>query len=128
MLRTTALVCLGLIFAAPLAAQSLRVEGRITVSAVQGGFAVNGGGGIRARGMWCAASRYATRVLGAGQTQRIYVANGSNLNIGQFTMDPRGLTPSSAIFLSKSIRTPGANLSVAHSQEFCIDFRTRDGW
>ena len=128
----TALVSLTLAaaLAAPAAAQSLRVEQRVNVSATANGFAVQNGGGLGARGMWCGASTYATKVLGASGTDRIYVSKGRGRGLGargpvEFTLNPAGLTPQPATILGASINQPGANLSVAHAGQFCIDFRIR---
>ena len=49
---------LAAILASPLAAQTFRAEGGITVTPVPGGFSVPDGGGMGARGMWCAAADY----------------------------------------------------------------------
>ena len=123
MLRIASTICLGLALASPAAAQSLKVEGRIPVTASPGGFTVQGGGGRGARGMWCAAAVYASKVLGAAHNQRVYVAKGSNINVGRFTLNSAGLTPQTASILGTSVGTPGANLSVTHAESFCSDFR-----
>ncbi|MGB3247399.1 MAG: hypothetical protein WBB25_22930 [Sulfitobacter sp.] len=117
--------------ATSLAAQTLRVEGRINVSPVAGGFLVEDGGGNGARGMWCAASEYARRVLGASGTQRIYVTGpltSSNRRAPvRFSLDPGGTTPSRVTILGVSIYTAGASLSVDHAIGFCADFRLSHG-
>lgn len=121
---------LAMALAAPVAAQTIRVEQRVNVTGTANGFAVENGGGIGARGMWCGAATYARKVLGAPGTTRIYVSKGRGRGLGargpvEFTLDPAGLTPRSATILGASINQPGANLSVAHAGQFCIDFRVR---
>ena len=127
-----ALVSLAVIgaLAVPAAAQTLRVERAVNVTGVANGFAVENGGGLGARGMWCGAATYARKVLGASDSTRIYVAQGRGSGLGArgpvvFTTDATGLTPRPATILGASINQPGANLSVAHAGGFCIDFRIR---
>ncbi|MBD3662521.1 hypothetical protein [Sulfitobacter aestuariivivens] len=118
------------LLAAPLSAQSLRVENRINVSAVAGGFSVATGGGFGARGMWCGAGEYAARVQGASGTTRVYVAQprtSANRDAVVFTTDPAGLTPVRVFSVGASIRDAGANLSVDHARSFCHDFRLSSG-
>lgn len=121
------LTALGLaaFLALPATAQSYRAQGDITVTPVPGGFRVADGGGMGARGMWCAAADYAQRVSGGAATTRIYVADETRRGPVTFTLDPAGLTPSSVLILGNSIRRAGANLSLAHALSFCADFRLR---
>ncbi|WP_370400860.1 hypothetical protein [Sulfitobacter sp. JB4-11] len=130
MLRYLGFVGLGLALAAPVSAQTFRAENGVNVTPVAGGFAVASGNGFWARGMWCAAADYARDVLGAGGTQRLYVAQpqprGSRTPV-VFSLDPAGLTPSRVTILGASIRTAGANLSVDHAQGFCADHKLLSG-
>ena len=112
---------------APATAQSLRVENRVTVSAVPGGFSVPDGGGMGARGMWCAAGEYAARRAGAAETARVYVAvprgRGFDRAPVVFTLDPAGLVPRPVLILGTSLTRAGSSLSVAHARSLCADFR-----
>lgn len=112
-------------FAAPLAAQYYGIDSRIRVTPVEGGFLVADGGAFGARSTWCAAARYARRELGAGGHTRIYVKEPRSRAAGGtvFTLNPAGLTPTSALVVGQSIRQPGANLSVDHASLFCADQR-----
>ncbi|WP_299874163.1 hypothetical protein [uncultured Sulfitobacter sp.] len=130
MIKHLSTLALALALATPAAAQTFRAENRVDVTPVANGFAIADGNGQWARGMWCAAADYARDVLGAGGTQRIYVAKSKGRGAGNpviFTLDPTGLTPSSVTFLSSSIKTPGANLSVDQANVYCADFRLRNG-
>ena len=117
--------------AAPLSAQGYRAENRIHVNPLAGNvFEVIEGRGYGARGMWCAAADYAKDVLRAPGTSRLYVHTARGPSITQpgrkaaaFTLDPTGLTPSGAMIVTISVRTPGANLSVDHAYSFCADAR-----
>ncbi|NNE53405.1 MAG: hypothetical protein HKN30_13520 [Sulfitobacter sp.] len=111
--------------ATPLAAQTFRAEGGITVTPVPGGFSVPDGGGMGARGMWCAAADYAIRRLGAVGIERLYVAQpySGRRSPVVFTLDPADLEPSRVLIPGFTIRRAGANLSVGHAMSFCADFR-----
>lgn len=79
-----------------------------------------------ARGMWCGAADYALRVKGARGPERIYVKEpltAGNNGYTVFTFDPTGLEPSRPSVLSKTVETPGANLSVQRAFAFCIQLR-----
>ncbi len=129
--RMAAAAAFALSLAAPASAQTFRAENRVYVNPLpSGAFEVIEGGGYGARGLWCAAADYATDVLGASGITRLYVQQARGNSITQpgrkgvvFGLDPAGAVPSSALVLGNSIRTPGANLSVAHAQQFCADFR-----
>ncbi|MDF1726999.1 MAG: hypothetical protein P1U53_04525 [Sulfitobacter sp.] len=120
------LIALASVLAAPLSAQVYRAPGKIDVTPVPGGFAVEDGGGMGARGVWCAAADYAARELGVAGTTRLYVANDSAPRVRApvvFTLDPGGMTTSRVFIVGGSIRRAGANLSVDHALSFCADFR-----
>lgn len=130
MIRHLNFLVLACLLAAPLSAQTFRAENRVEVTPVSGGFAVRDGAGFGARGMWCAAADYARDVLGARGTQRIYIAE--ERARGQrgpvvFTLDSKGLIPSSVTIVGNSIRTAGSNLSVDHAQTFCADSKLSRG-
>lgn len=120
----------GAVIAALMATQAnaatFRAENGVIVVPVPNGFSVTGDAGLGARGMWCAAADYARSREGAGNGQRLYVAEGRTPRQGQrspvtFTLDPTGLTPSSITILGTSLTRPGANLSVGHAYGFCAD-------
>ena len=117
---------MALVLDVPASALTFRAENRVTVTAAAGGSDVTNGGGLGARGMWCAAADYARDVLGAWGTQRIYVARDRASGEGgpvRFTLDPSGLAPVAVLIVGVSIRRAGANLSVDHAQSFCADAR-----
>lgn len=121
-------VCLAACLAGPVAAQEFRAENRVTVTPVSGGFAISNGNGYGARGMWCAAADFARDRLGAQGTDRVYIRDARSPGIGQrapvvFTLSSAGLQPSGVLSVGASLRTPGANLSVDHAQQFCADAR-----
>ena len=79
-----------------------------------------------ARGMWCGAADYATRVKGARGTDRIYVKEPLTRRTGGFTIftfSPDGLTPVRPQSMSKTVYVPGANMSVQRAFSFCIQLR-----
>lgn len=128
MYRTLTAALAALTLAAPAGAAPFRAENRVSVTAAPGGFLVHGGGGQGARGMWCAAADYAREVLGAPQTQRVYVAQDSPRGLGLrqpvlFTLDPSGLTPSRFLIVGGSVGRAGANLLIGHAYSFCADHR-----
>ena len=117
----------ALVLATPLAAQSYRAEGRVAVTPTAGGFSIQSGAGMGARGMWCGAASYALNRLGASGSQRIYVVEprtsaNRRAPVG-FSLSPQGTTPSTVSILGSSIRTAGASLSVNHAIGFCADFK-----
>lgn len=124
-------ICFSLIaatlLAAPLAAETYRAQGRVDVTPVQGGFAIQNGNGMGARGMWCGAADYAHRVLGASGTQRIYVVGPRTSQNRRapviFSLNPQGTTPVRASILGRSTSTAGSSLSVDHAISFCADFK-----
>lgn len=114
--------------AAPAAAQSYIATGGVQIQSSGGVFSVRNGRGQGARGMWCGAAEYASRVLGASGTQRLYVTNprtSGRSSVG-FSLSPRGTSPKSVSILGRSVREAGSNLSVAHAIQFCNDFVTRN--
>jgi hypothetical protein len=119
----------AIVLATPLAAQTYRAEGRVTVTPTAQGFSIQNGGGMGTRGMWCGAAKYARDRLGASGTQRIYVtqprtAANRRAPVG-FSLRPRGTTPGTVLILGRSIFTSGASLSVNHAIGFCADFKLR---
>lgn len=116
--------------AMPAAAQSFEAENKLTVNPVQGGFEVIESGSFGARSIWCAASDYAQDVLGAPGTTRLYVLSPRGAAQTQpgrigvtFTTDASAVSPAATLIVSTGLRTPGANLSVDHSYQFCYDRR-----
>lgn len=128
MLRLFSACALTAALAAPLGAQTFHAKNGVTATPDAGVFSVANGGGLGARGMWCAAADYARDVLGANGSQRIYVAEDrarGQRGPVRFTLDATGLTPSRVSIIGASIRTAGANLSVGHAISFCADFKLR---
>jgi hypothetical protein len=121
MLYKSTLFALGLAMAAPLAAQDFTAVNRIAVTGNAQQIVVTEDGDFGARSTWCAAADFARRGLGRAGTDRLYVAEGNRNPPFAFTLDPAGLTPTSASVLGASLRTPGANLSVDHAASFCAD-------
>ncbi|WP_299411774.1 hypothetical protein [uncultured Sulfitobacter sp.] len=114
------------VMAGPAQAATFKAENGVRVVPVSGGFSVTGDAGLGARGMWCAAADYARSRAGAGNAQRLYIAQGRTPGIGQrgaivFTLNAAGLTPSSVTILGASLKKAGANLSVGHAYGFCAD-------
>lgn len=127
-LLITAACAIGV--AVPASAQSFTAENRLTVNAVPGGFEVIEGGSFGARDVWCAASDYAQDVLGTSGTTRLYVLTPRGPAQTQpgrtgvtFTTDASAVTPAQTLVVSTALRTPGSNLSVDHSYQFCYDRR-----
>ncbi|MEL7099220.1 MAG: hypothetical protein AAGM84_10370 [Pseudomonadota bacterium] len=130
MFRPLALAALTAAFALPASAQSFQAENDLTVNAVPGGFEVIESGSFGARSIWCAASDYAQDVLGVAGTSRLYVLSprgAAQTAPGRkgvtFTTDASAVSPVQTLVLGSSIRTPGSNLSVDHSYQFCYDRR-----
>lgn len=112
----------ALMAAAPLAAQTFTAQNGVIVVPVADGFSVQDGGGLGARGMWCAAADYARRVEGARAPQRIYVAQGrKGRGAVTFTLDAghNAVTPITIVGLT--VRNTGANIGVGHAIGFCAD-------
>ena len=117
-------------------AQAFTAMNGLSVNPVPGGFEVLTGGGAGPRDIWCAAAHYATRVQGAGATNRIYILHGygpSQTARGYrsvaFTLQGSGGSrPGSNGNYSVSIRTPGFNLNAAHAGSFCADVFEPDPW
>jgi hypothetical protein len=126
MKKLCAVALLTFCTALPASGQTYRAEGRIDVTPVPGGFRVPNGGGMGARGMWCAAADYARRFAGARGVDRIYVAQNSSRGPVTFTLDPTGLTPSRFLVVGGSVRRAGNTLSVDHAIGFCADFKLRN--
>tara|TARA_R110002094_G_scaffold1131_1_gene5701 strand:+ start:7256 stop:7669 length:414 start_codon:yes stop_codon:yes gene_type:complete len=126
-----AALCAILPFAA--AAQAFRAENRLTVVPLNANdFEVIEGLGAGPRGIWCAASDFATSRLGRPGTSRIYLKTprSPSLNMAGrkgvvFTTDPArlGVEPSRSYFLS--VRKVGLSLPVAHAYLFCSDYLER---
>lgn len=120
----------ALLAAGPAVAQTFKAENGVLVDPVANGFAVSGDAGIGAPGVWCGAADYARKHEGVRGNQRLYVAEGRKAGRGQpvvFTLDPAGLTPSTATILGSSLSRAGANLSVGHAYSFCADSRLSSG-
>lgn len=124
MTRTMALLTAAALLATPLAAQSFRAENRVIVTPTSTGFTVPDGAGHGDRGIWCAAADYASRVLGARGTQRVYVAEDrTSRQPAAFTLDSAGLTPRRVFIVGGSARRAGSSLTVDHAMLFCADAR-----
>lgn len=95
------------------------------VSSGGSSFVVQGQGGWGAQGAWCAASDYARQVLGASNTQRIFVDNQPRLpkRHTKFTLSQNGLKRTSVLSLSATLNTPGTSVSVGGGHQYCIDIR-----
>ncbi|NRB01985.1 MAG: hypothetical protein HRU30_01845 [Rhodobacteraceae bacterium] len=113
-------------------AQAYRTVYNQTVNPVAGGkFEAIEDSFFGNRGVWCAASEYALRELGVSSTTRIYVQSpigrsvtGSNRRGVVFGLKPpAGVSPVQVVSTGAALKTPGANLSVSHAQQFCLDYR-----
>lgn len=112
----------------PLSAQAFTAKNRHNVAAIDAAvFEVVGRPGSGARDFWCAAGEYAHRSLRARSNARIYLVSGRQNSASQpgrtavrFTLSPEaaGITPISPQ-LVLNVTTPGDNLSVAASREYC---------
>lgn len=116
----------GLVALALLAAPAMGQDLQITPA--PGGFFVENDREHGARGMWCAAGKYARKTGATAPGQRIYVAEARRPGLGQrgpvkFTFDPRGLTPRSVFLLGASFRQAGTSMSVQHAQSLCHALR-----
>lgn len=125
MMKHAAFISLVALMATPVSAKSFKAVNRVKVTPVAGGFSVPSGGEQGARGMWCAASDYARRAVGASGTSRLYVAQpqarGSSRAPVVFSLSASGLTPKRVRIVGSSIRQAGASLSVNHAYAFCAD-------
>ena len=111
-------------------ANTYRADNRVVVTETGAGtFSLPSTGKYGARGAWCAAAEYATDVLGASGTTRLYVLEPAVTNSGPvgFGLDPRGTTPVAVLGTTAALRTAGSNLSIDHAQQFCQDRRLRSG-
>lgn len=121
------LICgaVALLGAGPVAAQSFKAQNGVVVVPVTGGFLVEGGAGLGARGMWCAAADYAQHVIGARAPQRLYVAE--PLQKGRrgvtFTLDANGETRTPVTIVGLTVRNKGANMGIGHAIGFCADHK-----
>ena len=107
-------------------AQSYRAENRVSVAPQSGGlFSVPAATRYGARGAWCAAADYASAVLGASGTSRLYVRSPQTSNSGPvvFGLTPGNTTPVGVQGTTAALRTAGSNLSVDHAIQFCADAR-----
>ena len=126
------MICLALA-AMPVAANAFIAENRHHVNPLPGGaFEVIGEPGSGGAAYWCAAGDYATRVLGAGGTQRIYISRGrgrpetsNRRSAVQFSMTPPAGADTSRS-LTLQVDRAGDNLGVAFARRYCDDFRMLD--
>lgn len=125
-------IVVAIMMAGPAIAKDFKAANGVIVVPHANGFAVTGDAGLGARGIWCAAADYASRSKRVKNGQRLYVAQDRERGLGQrklvvFTLNPAGLTPSSATILGSSISRAGANLSVGHAIGFCADHKLSRG-
>lgn len=91
-------------------------------------------GSGRTNDIWCGASEYARRALGAGWKTRVYVARGRDVSVTtgrrssvQFTIDPRaaGITPIEGGFFRTGFAV-GDSMSVSQANGMCEPVPVRD--
>ena len=127
MLLRKILMALPLVaMAGTVSAQAFTADNNVIVQpAGANSFAVASGNRYGARGAWCAAADYAQDVLKQRGTARIYVQQPKTRPSGTvvFGLDPAGAAPAAVSSTEAALRVPGANLSIDHAKQFCVDAR-----
>lgn len=132
MKRTKWIVVLSVVAlqAAPSATLAFQAFNRLQVEPIGDGvFEVVARVGSSATDFWCGAGDYASRVLNAGATQRIYLwrAIGSSVTrpgkkAVQFSLSPPPGADTSTGY-SVTVKRVGDNMNVSLSQSYCYDRR-----
>lgn len=123
-LKTALVAIAALTVATPSIAKDFRAPNNMRVAATgDATFTVSGRAKHGARSYWCAAGDYARRKLNLSLAARLYVADAISGNTGPvgFSASPTGLEPRRFTSLSKTLRNPGAYISVGQAQTFCAE-------